>query len=109
MPNTHPSRDSFNPFGTERLKVHTYVLLHSSKQFPGGAVGRVCLLPPIALVPSWNDPLIFTAIHVQVIGLEGKKMQKGFIAAIHWILTSYPNQSTEASILTIYFLRITRA
>lgn len=69
MLDTHPSRDSFNPFGTERFKVHTYVALHSSKQFFGGAVGRVCLLPPIALVPSGNDPLILTAIHVQVISL----------------------------------------
>lgn len=76
---THPARDSFHLFGTERLKVHTYVPLHSSKQFLGGAVGRVCLLPPIALVPSRNDPLILTAIHIQVIGLEGICSSNPFI------------------------------
>lgn len=82
MPDTYPSRNSFNPFGTERLKVHTYVAFHSSQQFPGGAVGRVCLLPPIALVPSWNDPLILTAIHVQVIGLEDTNNAKRFFGKL---------------------------
>lgn len=103
IPDTHPSRDSFNPFGTERLKVHTYVPLHGSHQFLNGAVGRVCLLPPIALVPSGNDPLILIAKHVQVIGLEGTKVQKGFVAVFHGTLT----QGTGANILTVYFVRVT--
>lgn len=68
---THPARDALDLPSTERLKVHTDVSLHGCEQLLGGAVGGVGLLPPVALVPAGNNPLVFTAKHVQVICLEG--------------------------------------
>ena len=67
--NTHPSRDPLDLFGAEGFKVHSDVSLHSGQQLPGGAVGGVGLLPPVALVPAWYDPLVLATIHVQVVRL----------------------------------------
>lgn len=66
---THPARDALDLPSAERLKVHTDVSLHGCEQLFGGAVGGVGLLPPVALVPAGDNPLVFTAIHVQVICL----------------------------------------
>lgn len=67
---THPARDALDLPSTERLKVHTDVSLHGCKQLLGGAVGSVGLLPPVALVPAGDNPLVFTPKHVQVIRLQ---------------------------------------
>lgn len=68
---THPARDALDLPSAEWLKVHTDVSLHGCKQLLGGAVGGVGLFPPVALVPSRNNPLVFTAKHVQIIRLGG--------------------------------------
>lgn len=65
----YPSRYAFDPASTEGLKVHADVALHGRQQLLGGAVSGVGLLPPVPLVPARDDPLVFTAIHVQVVGL----------------------------------------
>lgn len=68
---THPARDALNLPSTEWLKVHTDVSLHGCEQLLGGAVGGIDLLPPVALVPARDDPLVFAAKHVQVVRLGG--------------------------------------
>lgn len=68
---THPARDALDLTSAQRLKVHADVSLHGCEKLLGGAVGAVGLLPPVTLVPPGNDPLVFTAIHVQVVGLRG--------------------------------------
>lgn len=65
----HPAGDALSLPSTERLKIHTDVSLHGCEQLLGGAVGGVGLLPPVALVPARDNPLVFTAKHVQVIRL----------------------------------------
>lgn len=66
---THPARDAFNWSRAERLKVHAYVSLHSREELLGGTVGVIGLFPPVALVPTRNNPLVFTPKHIQIICL----------------------------------------
>lgn len=66
----HPAGDALDLPSAERLKVHADVALHGGEQLLGGAVGGVGLLPPVPLVPAGDDPLVFTAIHVQVVRLR---------------------------------------
>ena len=61
---THPAGDALDLPSTEWLKVHADVSLHGCEQLLGGTVGGVGLLPPVALVPAGDDPLVFTAKHV---------------------------------------------
>lgn len=68
---THSARDALDLASAERLEVHADVSLHGREQLLGGAVGGVGLLPPVALVPAGDNPLVFTAEHVQVICLGG--------------------------------------
>lgn len=68
---THPARDALNLPSTEWLKVHTDISLHGCEQLLGGAVGGIGLLPPVALVPARDNPLVFAAKHVQVVCLRG--------------------------------------
>lgn len=70
---THPARDALDLPSAEWLKVHTDVTLHGCEQLLGGAVGGVGLLPPVSLVPTGDNPLVFTAKHVQVICLWGSE------------------------------------
>lgn len=74
---THPVGDALDLPSAERFKVHTDVSLHGCKQLLGGAVGGVGLLPPVALVPTGDNPLVFTAKHVQVIRLRGRGRRNG--------------------------------
>lgn len=67
---THSARDALDLPGAERLKVHADVALHGGEQLFGGAVGAVGLFPPVALVPAGDDPLVFAAKHVEVVGLQ---------------------------------------
>lgn len=67
---THSPGDALDLSGAERLKVHTDVPLHGREQLLCGAVGGVGLFPPVSLVPARDNPLVFTAKHVQVIRLR---------------------------------------
>lgn len=66
---THSPGDALGLAGAERLKVHADVALHGREQLLGGAVGSVGLFPPVTLVPAGDNPLVFTAKHVEVIRL----------------------------------------
>lgn len=70
----HPARDALDLASAEWLKVHTDVSLHGCEQLLSGAVGAVGLLPPVALVPAGDNPLVFTTKHVNIICLgRGRK------------------------------------
>lgn len=67
---THSPGDALDLPGAEWLEVHTDVSLHGGEQLLCGAVGGVGLFPPVSLVPARDNPLVFTAKHVQVIRLR---------------------------------------
>lgn len=67
---THSAGDALGLAGAERLEVHADVSLHGREQLLGGAVGGVGLFPPVTLVPAGDNPLVFTAKHVEVVRLR---------------------------------------
>lgn len=73
---THPARDALDLSSAERLKVHADVPFHGCEELLGGAVGGVGLFPPVALVPAGDDPLVFTAKHVEIICLRQTTTKK---------------------------------
>lgn len=73
---THSPGDALDLTGAEWLKVHTDVSFHGCEQLLGGAVGGVGLFPPVSLVPAGDNPLVFTAKHVQVICLRESRRKR---------------------------------
>jgi len=66
---TYPTRDPSDVSGAKSLDICTDGSLYGSQYVFSCAVGGVSAIPPTALGPVWQNPLILLAIHAEIINL----------------------------------------